>query len=90
MEFTKKHLFKDEPVLDLTAAASQILVNYFVCNIVILLCLEITFFYHVVKTLTCKTLTYRCALGIDTVSYAMTLANHNSGRFLTSLKEPAP
>ncbi len=85
MEFTKKHLFKDEPVLDLTAAASQILVNY-----IILLCLEITFFYHVVKTLTCKTLTYRCALGIDTVSYAMTLANHNSGRFLTSLKEPAP
>ncbi len=34
------------------------------------------YFDHVVKTLTCK------ARGVDTVSYAMTLSNHNSGRLL--------
>ncbi len=28
--------------------------------------------------------------GVGTVSYAVTLANHNSGRLLRSLKEHAP
>ena len=38
-----------------------------------------------------KTLTrMQLRVGVDAVSYPMTLANHNRGRLLTSLKGAAP
>ncbi len=81
MESSQKHLLKDEHVLDLTAAASQTVSKLFHNALS-----GNDRFFYVVKTITCNSE----RLGIDTVSYAMMLANHNSGRFLTSLKEPAP
>ncbi len=65
-------------VIDLTVAASQT-VNKLFHN-------ALSGNYHFILIMLSK---HMQASGVDMVSYAMTLANYNSGRLLRSLKAPA-
>ncbi len=83
--FTKNHLLKDKRVLDLTPAESQTVSKWFHnawsgndCFILIML------------SKLSRNSEGRGVGVVYTLSFAMMLANHNSGHYWEALKDPAP